>query len=225
MNKYAVIVAGGRGSRMKNIVPKQFLMVKNIPVLMHTLTRYHDADPDIQLIVVLPRYEQETWRKLKLSNGFNIPHRIVEGGKSRFQSVKNGLNVISENDALVAIHDGVRPFTSVETIINSYNVAAKKGNAVAAVALKDSIREVKDGKTIARDRETFRLIQTPQTFQVKLIKDAFEAEEKPSFTDDASVAEHAGHTINLIEGSYENFKITTPEDLILAEAIVKRKIV
>ena len=219
MKKYAIIVAGGSGSRMKSDLPKQFIEIGGLPILMHTLKKFKDADADIELILVLPESQFEFWKELcKTHSVFmkTIPHQLVAGGNSRFQSGKNGLDVI-ENEGLVAIHDGVRPFVSVEIIKESFKIAEEKGTAVASVASKDSVRV--NGQAI--DRATVRLIQTPQTFQVSIIKKAFETEELAIFTDDASVAEHAGFTINLIEGSYENIKITTPEDLLWAEVLLR----
>ena len=218
--KYAIIVAGGSGSRMKSDLPKQFINIGGLPILMHTLKKFKEADADIELILVLPESQFEFWEELcKIHSEFikTIPHQLVAGGKSRFQSGKNGLQII-ENEGLVAIHDGVRPFVSAEIIRESFRIAEEKGNAVVSVPSKDSVRV--NGQAI--DRATVRLIQTPQTFQVPLIKKAFETEELITFTDDASVAEHAGFTINLMEGSYENIKITTPEDLLWAEVLLRK---
>ena len=209
--KYAIIVAGGSGSRMKSDIPKQFIEVAGLPILMHTLKRFKEADSEIKIILVLPASQFEYWYEL-CSIYTTVPHQLVKGGKTRFQSGLNGLKVI-DNEGLVAIHDGVRPFVSVEIIKESFKIAYEKGTAIASVPSKDSVRV--NGRAI--DRSTVRLIQTPQTFQISLIKKAFEVEELSSFTDDASVAEYAGFEINLIEGSYENIKITTPEDLLWAE--------
>jgi 2-C-methyl-D-erythritol 4-phosphate cytidylyltransferase len=220
MKKYAIIVAGGSGSRMKSELPKQFIEIGGLPILMHTLKRFKEADTEIELILVLPESQFEFWKELcEIHSEFMraIPHKLVAGGKSRFQSGKNGLQII-ENEGLVAIHDGVRPFVSAEIINESFRVAQEKGTAVVSVASKDSVRV--NGQAI--DRSTVRLIQTPQTFQIPLIKKAFETPELSTFTDDASVAEHAGFEIHLIEGAYENIKITTPEDLLWAEVLLKK---
>ena len=217
--RYAIIVAGGSGNRMKSDLPKQFIEISGLPILMHTLKKFKEADADIELILVLPESQFEFWKKLcekHKSIMKSLPHQLVAGGNSRFQSSKNGLQAI-DNEGLVAIHDGVRPFVSAEIIRESFRIAEEKGTAVASVASKDSVRV--NGQAI--DRATVRLIQTPQTFQVSLIKKSFETEELAIFTDDASVAEHAGFTINLIEGSYENIKITTPEDLLWAEVLLR----
>jgi 2-C-methyl-D-erythritol 4-phosphate cytidylyltransferase len=220
--KYAIIVAGGSGSRMKSDLPKQFIEIGGLPILMHTLKRFKEADSDIELILVLPESQFEFWGELcEVHSEFmqSVPHQLVAGGKSRFQSGKNGLEVIA-HEGLVAIHDGVRPFVSSEIINESFRTAEEKGTAVVSVASKDSVRV--NGQAI--DRSTVRLIQTPQTFQISLIRKAFETPELATFTDDASVAEHAGFEIHLIEGSYENIKITTPEDLLWAEVLLKRQI-
>lgn len=217
MKKYAIIVAGGSGSRMKSNLPKQFIEIGGLPVLMHTLNRFKEAFADIDLILVLPESQFDFWEELCQKYHFTVAHQLVKGGNSRFQSGKNGLAVI-ETDGIVAVHDGVRPFVSTDIIRESFEVAQVKGTAVVSVASKDSVRV--NGQAI--DRQTVRLIQTPQTFQASIIKKAFETEELSTFTDDASVVEFAGFEINLIEGSYENIKITTPEDLEWAEIILKR---
>jgi 2-C-methyl-D-erythritol 4-phosphate cytidylyltransferase len=219
--KYAVIVAGGSGSRMKSDVPKQFLPLAGTPVIIHTLNRFIDCSKEINLILVLPESEIRTWESLSLQHHFTAPVRIVKGGASRFQSVKNGLSAITDKEALVAIHDGVRPFIRKEIIEESFRLAELHGNAVASVPLKDSIRLVVGEKSNALDRSNFRLIQTPGTFKLSIIKDAYQSNEIPAFTDDASVAENIGVEIRLIEGSFENIKITSPEDLMVAEMILK----
>ncbi len=217
IKKYAIIVAGGSGSRMKSDIPKQFIEVGGLPILMHTLKRFKEADSDIELILVLPEDQFEYWDELCLRYP-TVQLQLVKGGETRFQSGLNGLQVI-DNEGLVAIHDGVRPFVSVEIINESFKIAAEKGTAIVSVPSKDSVRV--NGQAI--DRSTVRIIQTPQTFQISLIKKAFETEELSTFTDDASVAENAGFEIHLIEGNYENIKITTPEDLLWAEVILSKK--
>ncbi|HVD98723.1 MAG TPA: 2-C-methyl-D-erythritol 4-phosphate cytidylyltransferase [Cytophagaceae bacterium] len=221
--KYALIVAGGSGLRMGTDVPKQFLELGGIPVLIHTLRKYHEAFDDITILLVLPEVQKEYWQALCKKYSFDIPHQIINGGATRFQSVRNGLQSIATTNGLVAIHDGVRPFVSKEVIQNSFAVAERSGNAIAAVPMKDSIRVVETDGNRAVERTAYRIIQTPQTFQLSLIKKAFETPELPSFTDDASVLEQAGHAIHLIEGSYENIKITTPEDLVWGNALLEHK--
>ena len=219
-NKYAIIVAGGSGSRMGTDIPKQFLPVAGMPVLMHTLLKFQSYSSSLQIILVLPENQMQAWESLCKKYSFEVVHEIVKGGNSRFQSVSNGLNAIHDLNGLVAIHDGVRPFVSKEIIENSFEVAEELGNAIVSVSMKDSIRMVEGEKSVAVDRSAYSIIQTPQTFKVSLIKKAFKVPELLSFTDDASVLEHYGEKINLIEGSYKNIKITTPEDMLLAEAII-----
>jgi len=220
MKKYAIIVAGGKGQRMGADTPKQFLLLKGKPVLMHTVGAFSDADKTIELILVLPEEHINTWKELCRNHRFEIRHKVVAGGAQRTDSVKNGLKEIDEPDALVAIHDGVRPLIDSRIINESFTVALSRGNAVAAVKLKDSLRqETREGNK-AVNRDEFYLIQTPQTFQKKLITGAYQNCSETGFTDDASVLESTGKTINLIQGDYRNIKITTPEDLILAEAFL-----
>jgi 2-C-methyl-D-erythritol 4-phosphate cytidylyltransferase len=219
--EYAIIVAGGKGTRIKSKLPKQFLELSGLPILMHTLQAFYRYSPAIRIILVLPQDDFETWEALCKKYNFTQPVILQKGGESRFQSVKNGLDKI-EGDGLVAIHDGVRPLVSEDIIGASFRLAAVHQCAVASVRLKDSIRMTDQDTTKAMDRSKFRLIQTPQTFQVDLIKKAYEVKEDPNFTDDASVAEFSGHRISLFEGSYENIKITTPEDLVVAEALMKK---
>ncbi|MEI7977646.1 MAG: 2-C-methyl-D-erythritol 4-phosphate cytidylyltransferase [Bacteroidota bacterium] len=221
MQKIALIVAGGSGTRMETNVPKQFLLLAGKPILMHTLEAFYFAGVN-QIILVLPQSQIEFWNQLCQTHGFTIQHQLVAGGASRFESVNNGLQQCNDND-LVAIHDGVRPFISKEIILNSFETALEKGNAVATVRLKDSIRKVEllGNKNVNRDN--YYLIQTPQTFKVELIKEAYAAQDHINFTDDASVLEANGHAINLIAGDYKNIKITTPEDMLIAEAFLKTK--
>ena len=218
LREHAIVVAGGKGTRIKSAVPKQFLELSGKPILMHTLQAFLDYSPDLNLVLVLPEDDMARWAQLCERHHFAPRMHVVKGGATRFQSVRNGLDVLPD-DGLVAIHDGVRPLVSSDIIGASYRLAAVHGSAVAAVRLKESLRMTDQDTTTAVDRSKFRLIQTPQTFGCKLIKDAYRVQEVPSMTDDASVAEHAGHLISLFEGSYENIKITTPEDLVIAEAL------
>ncbi len=213
-NLFAIIVAGGSGSRMNADVPKQFLLLNGKPILQHTLERFLSLSPVPQLILVLPASDRITWKTLCQQYNFQVDIQIVDGGTTRFQSVRNGLRAISSSDGLVAVHDGVRPYVIPEIIQNSYATAARTGSAVACVPVKDSVRQVSpDGNSIALDRSALRLIQTPQTFELGRFRQAFQTDEQAFFTDCASVMEHAGFPITLIDGSYENIKITTPEDL------------
>ena len=220
MEKYVIIVAGGNGTRMNTIVPKQFIALSGRPVLMHTIQKFKDAIPEIKVILVLsPDYMME-WKQLCKNFKFNVPHQIAEGGKTRFHSVKNGLEMVP-NKSLVGIHDAARPLVSHQTITHTFAVAEKKGNASPAISLNESIREVKNKKNKAVDRNKYFIIQTPQCFHSNLLKKAFLQEYQPTFTDDASVVEAMGEKINLIEGNPENIKITIPQDLIVAEVLLK----
>ncbi|HLK96677.1 MAG TPA: 2-C-methyl-D-erythritol 4-phosphate cytidylyltransferase [Hymenobacter sp.] len=216
---FAIIVAGGSGSRMKSEVPKQFLLLNGKPILQHTLERFLSVSPTPQLILVLPARDQFIWETLCQQHNFYpdpaaSPIQIVDGGATRFQSVRNGLRAIHRPDGLVAVHDGVRPFVTPEIIQHSYETAARTGSAVACVPVKDSVRQVgPDGTSLALDRSRLRLIQTPQTFELSRFRQAFQTDEQPFFTDCASVMEYAGFPITLIDGAYENIKITTPDDL------------
>jgi 2-C-methyl-D-erythritol 4-phosphate cytidylyltransferase len=215
MKRIALIVAGGSGTRMGTEIPKQFLLVANKPILMHTIEAFYLSKVDT-ILVVLPSNQWEAWQQLCARHQFSIPHQIVPGGDARFSSVKNGLDLIDDN-SLVAIHDGVRPFISAAIINQSFETALEKGNAIASVPLKDSIRKVELLSNKSVNRSSYYLIQTPQTFNSKQIKAAYEKAEHINFTDDAGVLEENGHAIHLMMGDYKNIKITTPEDLLIAE--------
>jgi len=216
--KFVLIVAGGSGSRMNSSVPKQFLLLVQKPLLMHTINRFAACDPTIEIILVLPSSQFDYWKELCIQYNFKIPHRLVAGGIVRFESVKNGLSAIGE-EGLVAIHDGVRPLVSVETIDRCYRVAAEMGNAIPVMPVIESIRMIVGNGSLPVDREKYVTIQTPQVFQVTEIKKAYESGFEPSFTDDATVLEKLGIQINLVEGNRENLKITHSTDLAIAEIL------
>jgi 2-C-methyl-D-erythritol 4-phosphate cytidylyltransferase len=216
-----IIVAGGTGSRMQQNLPKQFILLGEKPILMHTIMRFHTYNSEIENVVVLPQNQIAFWKDLCETHQFGLKHTVVAGGETRFQSVKNGMAAL-KNKGVVAVHDGVRPFVSKEIIAEAFAVAIAKGNSVVAVPLKDSIRQVNGNTNKAVDRSHFRLIQTPQCFRVELLQKAYSLPEESTFTDDASVVERLGEEINLTEGSYENIKITTPEDLLWAEVLIKK---
>jgi 2-C-methyl-D-erythritol 4-phosphate cytidylyltransferase len=223
MKKSAIIVAGGKGLRMGGEVPKQYLPIAGIPVLMHTLSVFFKTDPEIHLVLVIPKGDFEFWDNLCQIHQFQIKHELVAGGDTRFQSVRNGLNSLPEEVELVAIHDGVRPFVSPQVIQNSYVESSKTGSAIAVIACKDSIRKINaEGESTFQERQYFRLVQTPQTFRLDKLKKAFDVPEIPQFTDDATVYEHQGWQVSLIEGNLENIKITTPDDLDFAEFIATK---
>jgi 2-C-methyl-D-erythritol 4-phosphate cytidylyltransferase len=220
-NKYAIIVAGGSGTRMNNDLPKQFILIAGKPLLMHTIECFNKYSTDIHIILVLPSHQIDTWNRLCREFNFKFELKIIAGGSTRFESVRNGLNSINELNGLVAIHDGVRPFIPYSIIEESFQAAEKYGSGITSIPLKDSIRFVNGEKNRSEDRKKFRLMQTPQTFDLSLIKKAYQLANDINFTDDATVIENSGSVVHLIEGSYDNIKITTPEDLYLAEGIIK----
>lgn len=204
---------------MNTAIPKQFLELHGKPILMHSIEIFAKAIPEINIILALPFPYRKQWETLCKKHNFILPFQLADGGETRFHSVKNGLALIPEN-AVVGIHDAARPLVNIQTIINAFETAEQKGNASPAIQINESIREVKDNNNKAIDRSSIFIIQTPQCFQSNLIKKAFLQEYRHSFTDDASVLEAMGEKINLIEGNRENIKITTPLDLIIAEAIM-----
>ena len=227
MKKIAVIVAGGTGLRMNSTIPKQFLLLQGKPVLFHTLNQFKKADPSILLYVVLPKNQMDFWAKLCIEFPeivANTPHTLVEGGETRFHSSQNGLAAIAETeDCLIAIHDGVRPLIKPELILSAFEYAELHGNAILSIATKDSIRKWDTDlqKYISVKRDEIRIIQTPQIFRLNSLRMAFNQIYSTEFTDDASVVESKGETINLVDGDYANLKITSPEDLNLAESLMK----
>ncbi len=223
MRKYAVIVAGGAGLRMGADKPKQFLLLKDKPILFYTLNQFLCAYADIEIILVLPK--EFLFEGQLLVDAFEASANItiVEGGLTRFHSVKNGLLHIKE-EGIVFVHDGVRCLVSIELIHRCYEQAVQKGSAIPAVAATDSIRIVAGDTNFVANRNQVRIIQTPQTFQTALLLPAFEIDFQDSFTDEATVLEATGNNVHLIEGDYENIKITRPLDLLIAEKIVEKKI-
>jgi len=220
MKKYAIIVAGGKGVRMGNEIPKQFLLLQGKPILMHSIERFYSYDTSIEIIVVLPGSQIDYWKELCNNHHFTIKHNIIVGGEQRFFSVRNGLDAITEINSVVAIHDGVRPLVSHETIDRCFEMAREKGNAIPSIGVVDSVRVQTSWGNEILDRNMLHLIQTPQTFQTKILKEAFLQCWHAGFTDDATVVEALGQKINLVEGNRQNIKVTTPMDLIIAEAIM-----
>ena len=212
MTTYVIIVAGGNGSRMMVSTPKQFLPVQGKTILQHTLEAFHKVDPTFKYIVVLPEDQIDWWKSHCVIKKFNLTHQVVAGGSERFHSVKNALANITDK-GLVLIHDGVRPCVSKQTIKNVIETAIKFGNAVPCLPVVESLREMENGKNVARDRSRFVTVQTPQAFLSNDIKKAYEQNYDASFTDDATVVERLGMTIHLTEGNRENIKVTTQEDL------------
>ncbi|HOO98062.1 MAG TPA: 2-C-methyl-D-erythritol 4-phosphate cytidylyltransferase [Bacteroidales bacterium] len=219
MKLYTLIVAGGTGKRMGAELPKQYLELAGKPVLMHTLERFKAFSEEIEIITVLPENQLRFWDDLQKRYSFSIPHTIVKGGKARFFSVKNGLKFV-DDDSLVAIHDGVRPFVSIATIEKCFETAEKLGNAIPVIPPTDSLRMVTEEGSLPVNRLQYRQVQTPQVFSSALIKKAYLQEYLPEFTDDATVLEKTGVKINLVEGNRENIKITTPEDLVISAALL-----
>jgi len=223
MKLYALIVAGGTGERMMSEIPKQFIEIAGKPILIHTIERFGQYDNLLEIIVVLPENQLRSWNDLQKKHKFDISHTIVKGGRTRFHSVKNGLEFIDE-PGIVAIHDGVRPFVSFETIKRCFETAEKFGNAIPVISPSDSVRMITEMGNEAADRDRIKLVQTPQVFRTELIQKAYRQDYLPEFTDDAMVLEKTGEKINMVEGNRENIKITTPGDLIVARSLFQTDI-
>lgn len=223
MNKYAIIVAGGIGTRMQSNLPKQFILLAGKPVLMHTLTKFFEADKSIRLVLVLPQNHIDYWKELTDQYKFDIPHLIAVGGETRYHSVKNGLQLIT-TEGLVAVHDAVRPVISANFINRLFDHAAIHGSAIPVIPVNDSLRYMNENKHHAVDRLNYRMVQTPQVFASTLVLQAFEQAFIPAFTDEATVVEHMGKPLSLTEGEYGNIKITAPADLLYAEIFLKTNI-
>ncbi|MGN8056564.1 2-C-methyl-D-erythritol 4-phosphate cytidylyltransferase [Pedobacter sp. 22163] len=221
MKYYAIIVAGGSGNRMQTETPKQFLLLKNLPVLMHTIKAFAQSDTQPKILLVLNKDQQAYWTRLCEEFNFHVPHQVIDGGTERFHSVKNAIHAIEE-ESYVAIHDAVRPLVSKSLIDNCFNEAELQGNVIAAVQSSDSVRMLRDDKTTALKRDEIYLVQTPQTFSLSILKEAYNQEFNAQFTDDASVVESIGYEISIIEGERGNIKITYPIDLELAELLLKK---
>ena len=219
MTEYVLIVAGGKGLRMGTELPKQFLPIGGKPILMRTMEAFHAYSPDIQIIVVLPHSQQDFWAELCAKHHFVLPHRVADGGETRFHSVKNGLEWVSE-PALVGVHDGVRPFVSREVIARCYREAAMRKAVIPIVDIVETVRHLVPGSSVTVNRNDYKLVQTPQVFDASLLKEAYRQSYVPGFTDDASVVEAMGQPVALVEGNRENIKITTPFDLKIASALL-----
>jgi len=220
--KIAIIVAGGTGHRMGSVVPKQFLDIQGKPILLHTIDQFVAAFSDIQLVVVLPEAYIQEGKELLTKNGFTKNIVFVAGGDTRFQSVKNGLSQVKES-AIVFVHDAVRCLLTPALIQRCYQQALEKGSAIPAVNSTDTVRLIKGDMNEVFDRESVMLIQTPQTFQSDLLLAAFNQTFDPSFTDEANVVEAAGSPVHLVDGEFENIKITRPLDLAIAEYILAKR--
>lgn len=236
MNRFVIIVAGGKGLRMGGELPKQFIPIEGRPVLMRTLDTFHACDSSIQIILVLPRDHQEYWRELCALYSFTVPHRIADGGATRFHSVQSGLALVDAPEALVAVHDGVRPFVNHEVISRCYADAEAHGAVVPVIPVVETVRQlireeeaegearhlevIVNSRSVTVDRNAYRLVQTPQTFRATLLRRAYKQPYTDAFTDDASVVEALGEAVTLVDGNRENIKLTTPFDLIVAKALI-----
>lgn len=246
---YIIIVAGGKGLRMGSDVPKQFLPVGGLPVLMHTIKRFREYSQEMQIILVLPEAQQDYWHGLCKEYAFDVEYMLANGGETRFHSVKNGLDMIPDDaEGVVGVHDGVRPFPALEVIDRCYKTAKETEAVIPVIPVVETLRHVinvncdnvavnnvaVNNATVNCDsvavnkatvnsitvpRNDYRLVQTPQTFSVSLLKKAYQQPYNDNFTDDASVVEAMGRSITLVEGNRENIKITTPFDLTVAEAL------
>ena len=218
MKKTAIILAGGSGKRFGSEIPKQFLLLNNKPILIHTILKFYNYDSNIEFIIVLPENQIEYWQNLCKKYNFKIKHKLVKGGKARFYSVKNGLDATPKTD-LIAIHDSVRPLVRNLVIKTGFELAEKKGNAIPVIDVKNSYRMLENNASKHIDRDKLKIVQTPQIFKSEIIRKAYLQEFKPIFTDDASVVENLAYQINLFPGNEENIKITTKNDLKIAEII------
>ncbi len=218
--QYVIIVAGGNGTRMGSTTPKQFLLLAGKPIIVHTIERFLQALPAARIIVVIPAAEEPAFREIIDTYSIPQPYRIVHGGATRFHSVQHGLAAIEDPSGRVAIHDAVRPLVRQSVIVAGFTAAQQAGAAIPVVPLKDSIREIQETATISRDRSRYLLVQTPQVFDLASLKKAYERPFQDSFTDDASVMEAAGYTVDTFAGNEENIKITSPSDLSVAAALL-----
>ena len=218
MTDYVIIVAGGKGLRMGCDIPKQFLPVGGRPVLMRTIERFREYSEHLQIILVLPKAQQAYWQALCSEYAFAVDYLLADGGETRFHSVKNGLALIPDDAVgVVGVHDGVRPFVSVDVISRCYEEASVSKAVIPVVPVVETLRHITEG---TMPRGDYRLVQTPQVFDIQLLKAAFRQPYSEAFTDDASVVEAYGHTIALVDGNRENIKITSPFDLTIAEALL-----
>lgn len=235
MKKYALIVAGGKGLRMGGEVPKQFICLEGKPILMWTLEAFHRYDHDLQLIVVLPHDQRSYWEALCREHHFTLPHRIADGGDTRFHSVSNGLALALEpsapmnqpspmeaEESLIAVHDGVRPFVSQEVLDRCFRAAEEHEAVIPVIPVIDTLRHItQQEESVTVSRSEYRLVQTPQVFQGRLLHRAYSQPYREEFTDDASVVESLGVPVTLVEGNRENIKLTTPFDLTIGSALLR----
>lgn len=219
MKKHIIIVAGGKGLRMCGEIPKQFLPIGGKPVLMRTIEAFHLYDNTIHVVLVLPVSQQAYWRELCKKYSFELPHEVADGGETRFHSVMNGLALV-EGEGLVGVHDGVRPFVSQEVITRCYAEAGTKKAVIPVIGVVETVRRLEGTDSVTVPRDQYKLVQTPQVFDVALLQRAYQQKYTEMFTDDASVVEALGEKVFLVEGNRENIKLTTPFDLKLAEMLI-----
>ena len=224
MKRYMIVVAGGKGQRMGGTLPKQFQLLGERPVLMVTLERLYSMDKTLNIILVLPHEHLGLWDELCLKYEFSVPLVVTEGGNTRFHSVKNGLDAINDDndveDAIVGVHDGVRPFVSQEVITRCYAEAVTKKAVIPVIGVVETVRRLEGTDSVTVPRDQYKLVQTPQVFDVALLQRAYQQKYTEMFTDDASVVEALGEKVFLVEGNRENIKLTTPFDLKLAEMLI-----
>ncbi len=204
---------------MLSVIPKQFLLLSGLPVIMHTIRAFTNFNPELEIIIALPDSYVDYWKELCARFSFSVPHTIARGGSTRFESVKNALDLVS-TDGLVAVHDAVRPLVSRKTLTNTFNQAFLTGNAIPVIPVVDSIRQTEGETSIPINRANLRVVQTPQVFRKERLKKAYAAATHSDFSDDATVMEAAGEKIYLVEGNIENIKITHPADLHMAEKLI-----
>ena len=224
MKRYLIVVAGGKGTRMGGEMPKQFQLLAGKPLVMVTLEHLHAIDPIMQLILVLPAQHMELWKQLCKEYSFAVPLQLTAGGTTRFHSVQNGLALVDDiDDALVGVHDGVRPFVSQAVYDNTYREALISGAAIPMIDIHDSLRHIIgcNGASEVVPRDRYRLVQTPQVFKLSILRRAYEQRFVESFTDDASVVEALGHNVVGVDGNRENIKLTTPYDMMIAKTIME----
>lgn len=219
---YVIIVAGGKGLRMGSDIPKQFLPIGGKPVLMRTIERFRDYSADLRIILVLPQAQQDYWQQLCNEYHFNVEYQLADGGETRFHSVQNGLALIPDDaEGVVGVHDGVRPFPSIEVIRNCYETARERKAVIPVIPVVETVRHLEGEKSVTVPRSDYRLVQTPQCFDIQLLKSANKQPFNDGFTDDASVVEAFGFHITLVDGNRENIKITTPYDMKIAEVLMR----
>jgi 2-C-methyl-D-erythritol 4-phosphate cytidylyltransferase len=224
VSKAAIIVAAGTGTRMGGNQPKQFKELAGIPLAIYPGLTFREFDPEIELVYVIGIGTAQTWENLLRKFFPDGNWRLAMGGKSRYESVANGVKSFQNPDTMLAIHDGARPFLEAKTIAHAFQCAYENRNAVLAVPAKDSLRMATESGSNFLDRTKYFYVQTPQIFWQKDMRDVYQQQDNSNFTDDATVMELAGHNIVLVEGSYDNIKVTTPEDWEQAELILKRRI-